>query len=125
MINIPVSIGELVDKVSILNIKLQKISNPDKLLLVSQELNLLLDIMYQQGIHQNDTQYIQLLDINTQLWDIEDQIRILEKNKQFDQLFINLTRKVYLTNDQRASIKKKINLRFNSEIQEVKEYIQY
>jgi len=124
MINIPISLGELLDKISILEIKKIKISNKDKLQHIEYELNILKDILSENGNFDNIL-YQQLVEINSRLWDIEDNIRICEKNKQFNETFINLARSVYFENDKRAEIKLQINKLYNSNIVEVKSYENY
>ena len=122
---IEISIGELVDKVTILSIKLEKIKNPDKLKNIKKEYNLLYESMKKTGITKDSEQFINLVQVNLSLWDIEDKIRIKEANKQFDDDFIQLARSVYFKNDKRAEIKKQINLTFGSDLIEEKEYVQY
>ncbi len=126
MISIPVSVGELLDKLSILHIKKVKIQNPDKLKKVTIEYNLLHEISENYlGIKEYFNLYDDLIQINSTLWDVEDQLRILEKNKNFGEEFVELARKVYYTNDERFEIKNKINVLSNSEIQEQKSYEEY
>ena len=126
IINTPVSLGELVDKISILHIKNTNIKDNEKLLLVKEELSLL-----QQTLngHVNSDQIKPFLDslieINSKLWIIEDDIRDCERDKNFDQKFIDLARSVYFTNDKRSEIKLEINKKFGSKIVEVKSYEQY
>lgn len=123
---IEVSIGEVFDKLSILEIKTEKIKDEIKLNNVKKEYNYLLNKLKEEfNFTLNDINYIELKNINQTLWDIEDNIRIKEKNKSFDQEFINLARNVYITNDKRAEIKKKINISLGSNFIEEKEYIQY
>lgn len=117
MINIPISIGELLDKISILSIKSQYTDNS----YVHKELQDLIRIAQEHNVY--DASYIsQLLSVNRKLWKIEDDLRILEKSKTFNQEFIDLARSVYIINDKRASIKKEINIKYNSTYQEVKLY---
>ena len=126
IINTPVSLGELVDKISILHIKNTNIKDNEKLLLVKEELSLL-----QQTLngHVNSDQIKPFLDslieINSKLWIIEDNIRDCERDKNFDQKFIDLARSVYFTNDKRSEIKLEINKKFGSKIVEVKSYEKY
>ena len=122
---IEISFGELVDKVSILSIKLEKIKNPDKLKNINKEYDLLYDSMQKSGITKDSEDFKNLVAVNLKLWDIEDKIRIKEANKEFDDDFIQLARNVYFENDKRAEIKKQINLTFGSELIEEKEYVQY
>ena len=126
-IEIPVSFGELVDKLTILEIKKSKITNNEKLKNIQVEFELL-NKKYQTIL--NDTKELQvfydaLLKVNNKLWEIEDKIRILENNKEFNKEFIDLARSVYKSNDERFAIKNKINKTFDSEIQEQKEYENY
>lgn len=122
---IEVSIGELVDKVSILSIKLQKIKDSEKLLNIQKEYNSLLQSMKDSGIETESDEFERLKKINLKLWDIEDRIRLKEAAGKFDDEFIQLARSVYFTNDERAAIKKEINIRFNSGLIEEKEYAEY
>ena len=122
---IDISIGELVDKVSILSIKLEKIKNPDKLKNIKKEYDLLYESMKKTGITKDSEQFINLVQVNLSLWDIEDKIRIKEAKNEFDDDFIQLARSVYFENDKRAEIKKQINLTFGSDLIEEKEYVQY
>ena len=124
IINAPISIGELIDKITILEIKKNKFQK-SKLENVLKELSYLRRLMEKNKIEINDDLLTQLKEINLTLWDIEDQIRIKEKNKEFDNTFIELARSVYFKNDKRAEIKKNINLLSNSEITEEKFYSQY
>ena len=124
IINAPISIGELIDKITILEIKKNKLQN-SKLENVLKELSYLRILMEKNKIEINDYLFTQLKEINLTLWDIEDQIRIKEKNKEFDNTFIELARSVYFKNDKRAEIKKSINRLSNSEITEEKFYSKY
>ena len=121
--NIPVSIGEIFDKYSILEIKLTKIKEIKKIKLVKKEAELLKPYILKYSLDKEI--YENLKNINSQLWDIEDTLRIKELQKDFNDEFIQLARKVYFTNDKRAEIKKKINFFFKSEIIEVKDYVDY
>lgn len=126
MITIPVSVGELLDKLSILHIKRFKIHNPEKLKKVTHEYKLLQDISETYlGVKEYFNLYDDLIQTNLILWDVEDKLRVLEKNKTFNEEFVELARKVYYTNDERFEIKNKINLLSNSEIQEQKSYEDY
>ena len=125
MVTIPVSVGELIDKYSILQIKRSKVS-ADKLTKVQHEIStltsqvgpfIILDVI--------STLYEDLIGVNTQLWDVEDEIRKLEKDKDFGDKFIELARAVYHLNDERFNIKNKINTLTDSDIREVKQYIDY
>ena len=126
IINTPVSLGELVDKISILHIKNRNIKDNEKLLLVKEELSLLQQIL---NDHVNNDQIKPFLDslieINSKLWVIEDDIRDCERDRNFDQKFIDLARSVYFTNDKRSEIKLEINKKFGSKIVEVKSYEKY
>ena len=124
IINAPISIGELVDKITILEIKKNKLQN-SKLENVLKELSFLRKLMEKHQIEITDDLFTQLKEINLTLWNIEDQIRIKEKNKEFDNIFIELARSVYFKNDKRAEIKKSINRLSNSEITEEKFYADY
>ena len=126
IINTPVSLGELVDKISILHIKNLNIKDSEKIKLVKEELSLLNKTL-DDHINMNDIQpYLDsLIDINTKLWVIEDDIRDCERNKIFDQKFIELARSVYFTNDKRSAVKLEINKKFGSKIIEVKSYEEY
>ena len=124
IINAPISIGELVDKITILEIKKNKLQN-SKLENVLKELSFLRKLMEKHQIEITDDLFTQLKEINLTLWNIEDQIRIKEKNKEFDNIFIELARSVYFTNDKRSEIKKGINLLSNSDITEEKSYTEY
>jgi len=126
IINTPVSLGELVDKIAILHIKNINIKDDEKLALVKDEL-LLLNKTLDDHINRDDIQqYLDsLIDINSKLWVIEDDIRDCERNKIFDQKFIDLARSVYFTNDKRSEVKLEINKKFGSQIIEVKSYEKY
>ena len=124
IINAPISIGELVDKITILEIKKNKFQN-SKLENVLKELSFLRKLMEKHQIEITDDLFNQLKEINLTLWNIEDQIRIKEKNKEFDNIFIELARSVYFKNDKRSEIKKRINRLSNSEITEEKSYAEY
>ena len=124
IINAPISIGELVDKITILEIKKNKLQN-SKLENVLKELSFLRKLMEKHQIEITDDLFAQLKEINLTLWNIEDQIRIKEKKKEFDNIFIELARSVYFTNDKRSEIKKRINRLSNSEITEEKSYVEY
>jgi hypothetical protein len=121
---IEVSIGEIVDKLSILDIKRRRITNSDKLFKIENEYNYLHKIVF-TDLNINTHDYEQLLIINEQLWDIEDDIRIKEKNKEFDEPFIELARLVYITNDIRFELKKVINIKYGSNFSEEKSYEPY
>jgi len=122
---IDISIGELVDKVTILSIKLQKIQNKEKLVNVRKEFEILRESMEAAGIKAGSEEFKGLLSVNLILWDIEDRIRLKEAQKQFDDEFIDLARSVYIQNDRRYELKRKINLSYDSELIEEKEYVDY
>ena len=124
IINVPISVGELIDKITILEIKKDKLKNL-KLKNILKELSFLRAVLEKNSIFIPDAIYFQLKSINLKLWDIEDKIRIKEKNKEFDNEFIKLARSVYLNNDRRSETKKEINIMFNSEIIEEKSYEKY
>ena len=127
MIEIPVSHGELVDKLTILEIKLEMISEKSKINEVTTEHKYLSSIFNKIKTEEETvlSYYKELLAINKKLWNIEDSIRSLEKQKKFNPEFIELARKVYYTNDERFEIKSKINELFNSNIKEQKSYENY
>ena len=95
---IDVSIGELVDKVTILSIKLQKVRDAEKLRNIEHEYNLLSASMASTGITTESEEFLRLLEINKKLWDIEDRIRLMERDKQFGDEFVQLARSVYVEN---------------------------
>jgi len=121
---IEVSNGELLDKLSILEIKQKKINDPQKLVNIKGEYSLLNPLagVLLEAVR---SEYEELLTINQQLWDIEDTIRELELNKDFSEIFIQTARSVYQLNDERSRIKKEINLKTNSGIIEEKSYSGY
>ena len=121
---IEVSTGEIVDKLSILQIKKLNILEEDKLINVKKEFDYLYDIVFNQLKIEN-FDYNDLVTINQKLWDIEDDIRDKERNSQFDNEFIELARSVYITNDKRANKKKEINFKYGSEFVEEKSYKKY
>ena len=124
---IPISWGELFDKITILQIKLENITSKNALENVEQELKKLQSILTQYCLKTMETTQLEgeLRQINQQLWDIEDQIRGKERNNSFDDEFIQLARSVYITNDERSRIKRKINDMFGSELVEEKSYAKY
>ena len=126
IINTPVSLGELMDKISILKIKKKNIQNKKKLININEELLLLEETLLKSVNDKKADKYMnELIKVNLELWKIEDDIRDCERNKQFDQKFIDLARAVYFTNDQRSQIKLDINNYFGSKIVEVKSYEKY
>lgn len=128
MPEVNISIGELVDKLSILEIKLNKVADKSKLKNIKKEYDTLSSvskIIKENNPDEFSILYSELLDVNNQLWEIEDKIRILEKEKKFDSDFIETARNVYIINDERFQIKSKINSLFDSEIIEEKDYEDY
>jgi len=126
IISTPVSLGELVDKISILHIKNINIKDEEKLILIREELELLNQTLNKHIKNSDIQNYLDsLIEINSKLWVIEDDIRDCERNKKFDQTFIDLARSVYFTNDERSQIKLDINRKFGSKIVEVKSYEEY
>jgi hypothetical protein len=125
IMKIDISIGELIDKGTILSIKSEKFKDKEKRKNIIQEFELLKTAMEQIGITEESEYFKELKDVNMLLWDIEDKIRLKESRKEFDDGFIELARSVYLNNDKRSGIKRKINLKFGSEIIEEKEYVDY
>ena len=121
---IPVSIGELFDKVSILHIKIEKIMDPKKKSDCKNELEML-NKLFLPYFAKNKELFSNLKNVNENLWKIEDDIRLKEKRKEFDQKFIQLARSVYRVNDERSNIKGQINSFFGSDIKEVKSYEDY
>lgn len=126
MITVPISVGELIDKITILQIKKEKIKDEAKLLKIHYELEKLELIAYQfLGIKEVKLCLENLSLINNQLWDVEDKLRKKEQEQCFDDEFILLARQVYNLNDFRFDYKNKINQLIGSDIQEVKEYVNY
>ena len=124
--NIEVSHGEIVDKLTILQIKKKNITDVEKLNNVTKEYNYLVSIVENDlGISLSSSEYQKLLSINQELWVIEDDIRDKERNKEFDEEFVKLARAVYHTNDIRANIKKEINVKYSSGFVEEKSYQPY
>lgn len=123
--HVPVSVGELLDKISILKIKRDRIKDKDKLTNVMIELRGLLSVVQQLKLHEN-TQYIHLMaklnSVNTSLWDLEDQIRELTRAQDTGEQFIRTAQAIHRTNDQRMRVKALINTTYNSTINEVKSY---
>ena len=126
LINTPISLGELVDKISILIIKEKNITDETKLDHVKKELDFLQKTLMNYVQQEEINNYLEnLININSKLWNIEDDIRECERKKMFDQTFIDLARSVYFTNDERAKVKNDINETFGSELVEVKSYEEY
>ena len=122
-----ISAGELLDKISILEIKLHKIKDKESLIEINKEYESLKRV---KDSHLKITKELQSLinqlkEINMKLWTIEDEKRICEKNKDFGKTFIELSRSVYLNNDKRAKIKSEINKLLGSNIKEIKQYVNY
>ena len=122
-----ISAGELLDKLSILEIKLNKIKNPALLQEIKKDYNIINEAKNKNINSSNEINilYTDLKKINEQLWEIEDKVRLCEKNSDFKDKFIQLARDVYLKNDKRSKIKLEINKILGSNIQEVKQYTQY
>ena len=124
--NIEVSHGEIVDKLTILQIKKENITDPNKLDNIIKEYEYLLSVVENDlGISTLSPEYLELLSVNKELWVIEDDIRDKERQKEFDEDFVSLARSVYYTNDVRAKIKKEINLKHSSGFVEEKSYQSY
>ena len=126
IIKTPVSLGELVDKISILYIKNSNIKDEAKLKLIRDEMDMLIKTLDEHTSKDKIQIYLDsLIEINSKLWVIEDDIRDCERKKKFDQKFIELARSVYFTNDKRSEVKLNINNKFGSKIVEVKSYEKY
>ena len=126
-IKVPISPGELVDKITILEIKSARITDAAKVANVRTELTLLQDTWKSSAYASHDisSQWTALRAINEKLWDIEDDIRDMERSRTFDKEFIQLARAVYVTNDERAAVKRDINTKLGSKIVEEKSYAKY
>ena len=124
---VEVSVGELLDKISILEIKQEKIKDPEKLKFINDECSILKDQLDNnvKSDEKLNTLFKSLKDINTKLWVIEDDKRLCEKNSDFTENFIKLSRDVHFLNDDRAKIKLEINNHTGSKIKEIKEYTSY
>jgi hypothetical protein len=125
---VEVSNGELLDKISILELKLLKIEDKEKLVNIQNEfdeLNPLCVVLFETFGSELQNLYLKLSNINGQLWDIEDWIRDCEREKRFDEEFIQLARSVYVTNDRRSEVKKEINILTGSGLVEEKSYKDY
>jgi hypothetical protein len=127
LIQTPVSYGELIDKITILEIKSRRIADAAKLANVRNELDLLNATWANDAASQTDIsdERARLLAVNELLWDIEDRIRLKERAQAFDQEFIELARAVYFRNDERAAFKREINLKLGSQLVEEKSYQDY
>ena len=124
-IKIDISVGELLDKITILQIKSERIRDEAKLLNVNKEKQVLTTIWESSNNSGLDEEIQELKSINESLWDIEDAIRDKERDKEFDDRFIELARSVYITNDKRAAVKKIINEKTGSALVEEKSYQDY
>ncbi len=127
-LRVPVSAGELLDKISILEIKSERIDDAGKLVNIRRELDLLHEVWTEvapDGDPQVDRLREELKEVNEELWEIEDAIREQEFAGTFGPTFVELARSVYLTNDRRADLKKRLNLRLGSELVEEKSYSDY
>jgi hypothetical protein len=124
---VPISPGELIDKITILEIKSQRMTDAAKLHNVRTELSLLSDTWKASPFSATDisAEWAGLRDVNAKLWDIEDRIRDKERDGLFDAEFVELARAVYFTNDERAALKKKINTKLGSALVEEKSYADY
>ena len=124
---IPISPGELLDKITILQIKSERITDPAKVANVRTELDMLSKVWDETVVVDTEITVLtaELKSVNEALWEIEDDIRNEERNRQFGERFIELARTVYVTNDERANAKKKVNLYLNSTIVEEKSYQDY
>jgi hypothetical protein len=126
IVNSPISVGELIDKISILKIKKKNIKDKKKLSFINEELRILLSTLNEAVQDNKINEYLdKLISVNSKLWKIEDDIRLCERNKKFDRRFIELARAVYITNDKRSDIKLAINNHFGSTVVEVKSYTKY
>lgn len=127
MLNVPISPGEFLDKLTILEIKAERISDPGKLANVDRELNLLRATWSSSPLAQHDVASLiaRLREVNVALWEIEDRIRDKEAVQAFDQEFVELARSVYRTNDLRAALKRELNETLGSELIEEKSYRKY
>ena len=124
---VEVSVGELLDKISILEIKKEKISNPDSLKFINNEYDILKD-QFNKNVKVDDKLNVlfkSLKEINGKLWIIEDDKRMCEKNSDFGEKFIKLSRDIHFLNDRRSKIKLEINNHTGSKIKEIKEYTTY
>ena len=124
---VEVSVGELLDKISILEIKKEKIKDPEKLRFINDEYDVLKD-QFNKSVKSDeklDSLFKSLKEINSKLWVIEDDKRLCEKNSDFGEEFIKLSRDVHFLNDDRAKIKLEMNNHTGSKIKEIKEYTSY
>lgn len=119
---VEVSIGEFLDKLTILSIKLKYFKDPDKLANVRREYDYMQHELRMSGISIDPDDLERLSSVNEELWHIEDGIRLKEQKKEFDDQFVALARSVYITNDKRAAIKREVNIKYKSGFIEEKEY---
>jgi len=126
-VNVEISIGEFFDKITILEIKKERISNAEKLVNINKELDGLSDLLQRLPFTRDDVadEVSELKRINEELWVIEDDIREQESKKAFDEKFIELARAVYITNDKRSEVKRDINIKLGSDFVEEKSYEEY
>lgn len=126
-INVELSIGEFFDKITILEIKQERIKDQDKLVNINKEHDSLLGLLDNLPVSRSDVadEVADLKKVNEELWVIEDDIREKERSKTFDEEFIRLARSVYITNDRRSEIKRAINLKLGSDFVEEKSYEEY
>ena len=122
-----ISVGELLDKMSILEIKLEKIKNEESRKEIDREYQMLKEIQKSkmEMTDKIETLFKDIKEVNSNLWNIEDELRICEKNKDFGQDFIELARSVYFNNDKRSKIKSEMNKISGSNIKEIKQYVNY
>lgn len=126
MIHIPVSYGELIDKITILEIKKERIKDQNKLVNIDKELTCLLEVISSEVMQKGAAElYAKLKEINIKLWDIEDAIRESERRSDFGPGFVQLARAVYYTNDDRSEVKRQINGLLGSDLTEEKSYTNY
>jgi prefoldin subunit 5 len=126
-VNVEISIGEFFDKITILEIKKERISNEEKLVNINKELDGLNDLLGSLPFTRDDVaqEVSELRKINEALWEIEDDIRDQESQKNFGERFVELARAVYITNDKRSDIKRDINMKLGSDFVEEKSYEEY
>ena len=126
-IHAEISTGELLDKLSILEIRLDKIKDKNSLVEINKEYEILKNLKNSntESSEKNEHLFNEIKKVNLNLWNIEDEIRVCEKNKDFGQTFIELARSVYFNNDKRSKIKSEINKLSNSNIREIKQYSDY
>jgi|TARA_B100001079_G_scaffold257714_1_gene255322 adenine C2-methylase RlmN of 23S rRNA A2503 and tRNA A37 len=122
-----ISVGELLDKMSILEIKLEKIKNEESRKEIDREYQMLKELQKSkiEMTNEIETLFKDIKKVNSNLWNIEDKLRICEKNKDFSQDFIELARSVYFNNDKRSKIKSEMNKISGSNIKEIKQYVNY